>query len=207
MLAVTTVSVVVTAGASSSTADGGDADPQAAVVSAIKAAVAARQPVDERERGAISTILAELERLPRPLDRDADPTHVTAAAIVVGQRGVVLHRHKRLGLWLQPGGHLDPGELPADAALREAVEETGLAVHHRAVPPQLVHVDVHPGPHEHTHLDLRYLLEAGDNDPAPPESESQDVRWFGWDEAIAIADEGLAGALRALRPPSLESAP
>ena len=38
------------------------------------------------------------------------PTHVTASGIVVGRRGTVLHRHKRLGIWMQPGGHIDAGE-------------------------------------------------------------------------------------------------
>lgn len=142
-------------------------------------------------------MLAELERLPRPFDRDADLTHLTASALVVGPRGVLLHRHKLLGLWLQPGGHIDAGEEPAAAALREAVEETGLAL--RLRDGRLFHVDVHPAARAHTHLDLRYVVEAGDEDPAPPPGESQEVRWFGWKEALAIADAGLAGALRKLR--------
>jgi 8-oxo-dGTP pyrophosphatase MutT (NUDIX family) len=92
----------------------------------------------------------------------------------------------------------DPGEEPPDAALREAREETGLPV--TLVSRDLVHVDVHPGPRGHTHLDLRYLVRAEPVDPAPAEGESQDVRWWSWDEAIAVADPGLAGVLRALRP-------
>jgi 8-oxo-dGTP pyrophosphatase MutT (NUDIX family) len=158
------------------------------------------QAVDEREARSLSRFLQELEHLASPFDEEADPVHVTGSAIVIGPRGVVLHLHKRLGIWLQPGGHLDPGEDPADAAHREAREETGLDVRHPANGPRLVHVDVHPGPRGHTHLDLRFLLEADDADPAPPPGESQDVRWFTWDEAIAVADEGLVGALRGLRP-------
>lgn len=164
------------------------------------AAVAARQPVDERERSSIARLLEEVARLPHPFDEHAGPIHVTGSAIVVGRRGVVLHLHRRLGMWLQPGGHLQPGEAPADAAWREAGEETGLAVEHPVRGPRLVHVDVHPGPRGHTHLDLRYLLLAPDADPAPPPGESQQVRWFWWDEAIAVADVGLVGALRHLRP-------
>ena len=49
-------------------------------------------------------MLTELDRLDQPLDRSADPTHFTASAVVVGSRGVVLHRHRRLHRWLQPGG-------------------------------------------------------------------------------------------------------
>ena len=69
--------------------------------------------------------------------------------------------------------------------------------------PELVHVDVHPGGRGHTHLDLRYLFdggpaEDGSADPAPPEDESQEVGWFDWPAAIAIADDGLRGALTAL---------
>ena len=165
----------------------------------MRAAVAARVPVDSREAASQRRFLAELDRLTRPFDENADPVHVTASAIVTGPRGVVLHMHKRLGLWLQPGGHIDVGESPSDAALREVLEETGLRGEHASTPPVVAHVDVHPGPKGHTHLDLRYVVWA-DGDPRPGADESADVRWFAWDRAIAVADAGLVGALRALQP-------
>jgi 8-oxo-dGTP pyrophosphatase MutT (NUDIX family) len=155
-------------------------------------------PVDDRERASLAAFLDALDRLDRPFDRSADPTHVTASGIVVGERGVVLHKHRRLGRWLQPGGHLDPGESPATAVLRECVEETGLAVRHPAGGPLLVHVDVHPAG-GHVHLDLRYLVLGPDADPAPPPGESQEVAWFTWEEADRLADGALSGALRSAR--------
>jgi 8-oxo-dGTP pyrophosphatase MutT (NUDIX family) len=169
----------------------------------LAAAVAARTPVDERERGSIERFATELARLARPYDEFADPVHVTGSAIVIGARGIVLHLHKRMGLWLQPGGHVDPGETPAEAALREAIEETGLEL--VLVDPTgatIAHVDAHDGPKGHCHLDVRYLVAATTAaDPTPPPEESQDCRWFDWDDAIAVADPGLFGALKALRPP------
>ena len=138
----------------------------------------------------------ELGRLEDPFDRNADPTHVTASAIVVGDRGIVLHRHRRLLRWMQPGGHLDPGESPAEAVIRECVEETGLAVTHPASGPRVIHVDVHEAAQEHVHLDLRFLLWAPDQQPVPGPGESQDVAWFTWEDATAIADDALVGALR-----------
>jgi 8-oxo-dGTP pyrophosphatase MutT (NUDIX family) len=140
-------------------------------------------------------MLEELERLPRPFDRDADPVHVTGSALVVGRRGTVLHLHKRLGRWMQPGGHLDPGEAPWEAALREAMEETGLRLRHPVTGPRFFHLDVHPAASGHTHLDVRYLLVGDDSDPSPPPGESPHVRWFTLGDAIAVADDALEGAL------------
>lgn len=161
--------------------------------------MASHVPGDDREVAAKERFVAELDRLEHPGDRGADPVHVTASAIVVGPRGTVLHRHRLLGLWLQPGGHLEPGESPADAALREAREETGLDLAHPAGGPVFVHLDVHDAAHGHTHLDLRYLVLGGDEDPAPPAGESPEVAWFAWDTAEAMADAALIGALRAVR--------
>ncbi len=169
--------------------------------------MAARRPaVDEREATAIKRFRSELDRLVEPCSEDADTTHVTASAIVVGPRGLLLHRHKRLGIWLQPGGHIDPGEDPPDAAIREVREETGMATTHFAGFPQLVHIDAHDGPRGHFHLDLRYLLTAGEADPHPPAGESQDVRWWSWPEAESIDEPGLAGVVRALNVSALRAA-
>lgn len=163
---------------------------------ALRRLLAGHRPADEREAASLRRFDQELDRLARPFDEHADPTHVTASAIVVGRRGTVLHVHRRLGRWLQPGGHVDAGESPPEAAVREATEETGLALRHPAVGPALIHVDVHPAANGHLHLDLRYLLVGDDDDPAPPPGESQQVRWFTFAEAVEVADEGLATALR-----------
>lgn len=160
-------------------------------------AVRRHQAGDDRERASRARMLALLAALPAPFDREAGPEHVTGSAVVVGPRGVLLHRHRRLGRWLQPGGHLEPGEWPVEAALRETLEETGVAVRHPAGGPRLVHVDVHPAG-EHLHLDLRYLLLGADQDPAPAPGESPAVAWFDWPTALALADEALMGALRAV---------
>ena len=180
----------------------------------VRDEVLAREPIDDDERRSIERFAAEVDRLIAagldPFDIDADAVHITGSAIVIGERGVVLLRHRRLDMWIQPGGHVDPGETPWSAALREAAEETGLPVSFIAeagempgddVAPRLVHVDVHPGGRGHTHLDLRYLLGAPDLDPAPPEGESPDVAWFDWPSAIERADDPrLASLLRHLDP-------
>ena len=169
-------------------------DPRVAPVAAD---IAAHQPADDREADSCAQVLTALRDLTSPFDREAQATHITGSAVVVGPRGVLLHLHKRIGRWMQPGGHLDPGEWPAEAAAREAAEETGITATHPAGGPVLWHVDAHPAG-GHLHLDLRYLLE-GDGDPAPPEGESPHVAWFGLDEAITMVDESLRAALERLR--------
>lgn len=166
---------------------------------AVRVVVADHVPRDEREEKARRQVLALLDERPQPADRYGDPHHLTASAVVTSRRGVLLHVHKRIGRWMQPGGHIDDGETPWEAARREVAEETGMDAAHPSGGPRLVHVDVHPVAEDHVHYDLRYLLVTGDDDPAPPEGESQQVQWFAWDEALSVADEALAGALRAAR--------
>lgn len=159
----------------------------------IRTGVTAHLPSDSREAASRDRILAELDRLSSPFDRGADRVHITGSALVVGRRGIVLHLHKRMGIWIQPGGHLEPGETPWEAALREAAEETGLPVQLQSE--VLAHVDVHDAPLGHVHLDFRYLVQAEDLEPDPPPGESPDVRWFSLEDALKVADPGLGGAL------------
>jgi 8-oxo-dGTP pyrophosphatase MutT (NUDIX family) len=171
----------------------------AGLTEAVRRAVSDHAPVDARERQARTRFLDDLAHLAHPFDEAADPVHVTGSAVVVGRRGTVLHLHKRLHRWMQPGGHIDPGESPWDAARRESEEETGLAATHPDAGPRLLHVDVHEAAEGHTHLDMRYLLLAPDEDPSPPPGESPEARWYTWDEALTVADAALYGALEVAR--------
>jgi 8-oxo-dGTP pyrophosphatase MutT (NUDIX family) len=154
-------------------------------------------PVDEKESSSINALLDRLTWPGDPYSEDDSDHHVTASAFVVSSRGVILHLHRRLQIWLQPGGHVDLGESPEEAAQRETLEETGLVARH-VVPSNLFHVDVHPGPRGHTHYDLRYVLVAPPNDPAPPEGESPEVYWFDFESAHRRCAPDLAAALTKL---------
>lgn len=52
----------------------------------------------------------------------------TAAGVLIHQGKILLIKHKKLGMWLNPGGHIETGELPHQAAEREFWEETSLKV-------------------------------------------------------------------------------
>jgi 8-oxo-dGTP pyrophosphatase MutT (NUDIX family) len=53
---------------------------------------------------------------------------LTASGFVVVDKKILLVKHKKLGFWLAPGGHVDEGELFHQAAEREVFEETGIRV-------------------------------------------------------------------------------
>ena len=163
----------------------------------LRADVAAMTPINEREAFSLEKTLDRLTWPGDPFDEGAHDHHVTVGAFVLSSRGIVLHRHKRLGMWLQPGGHVDAGESPEEACRREAFEETGLEVRHLD-PVRLFHVDVHPGPRGHTHYDLRYLLVSEPRDPSPPQGESPEVYWFDFDAAAQRAADDLVPVLRRL---------
>jgi 8-oxo-dGTP pyrophosphatase MutT (NUDIX family) len=171
-------------------------------LAALRSRIERIDPVDQRECDSIAATLERLDALDDPFSRMA-LGHVTASAFVVSSRGVILHRHRLLGIWIQPGGHVDAGESPEEAALRETLEETGLRARHFD-PVELFHVDVHVGPKghrgpiDHLHYDLRYALHAPPLDPTPPEGESPEVDWFDFDTAQLRCEPALAPVIAKL---------
>ncbi len=169
-------------------------------------ALARHAAADPEEAAHLRRIVEFVGRHAQPFDRGIAEGHLTGSALVVSAQGdrVLLVRHRKLQRWLQPGGHADPGETSGEAvALREAVEETGiagLALHPRA--PRPLDVDVHAiptfgGEPAHAHLDLRYLVIAPESGVvAPCAVETSDARWFGWDDLAPLdLDRGLVRAL------------
>src|SRR5581483_6533828 len=120
-------------------------------------------PTGARDRRAVAEMRTALAAAPDPASPTTLPGHFTAAGFVLSAAAparVLLILHRKLGLWLPPGGHLDPadGGDPLRTALREVREETGVvaAVHGDA--PALFDVDAHtiparPEMPEHRHLD------------------------------------------------------
>lgn len=144
-------------------------------------------------------MLAFLDARPDALLRSCEPGHLTGSALVVDAGGerVLLHRHRKLGMWLQFGGHCDGDANLGGVALREAREESG--IDGLAVWAEPANLDVHevraPGEPVHLHLDVQFLARAPDGAVPRISPESTDLRWFAWDE---LAPLGLDGALRRL---------
>jgi len=162
-------------------------DPRSARLADALAELEAADLAEDADRRATLELLAALER---PFDESAQPEHVTASAFVLSALGVVLHRHRHLGIWVQPGGHVEPGEPPDAAALREVHEETGLDASHLE-PPLLVNVNVHDGPRAHRHFDCRWLVVARETELGPADGESTEVAWFLPDAALERCEPGL----------------
>jgi len=180
--------------------------PPPAALDHLTRALRAHHPADEEEARDRDRIVDFVGRHSDPFDRGIAEGHLTGSAIVVSARGdrVLLLHHRKLGRWLQPGGHGEPGETSAEAvALRETLEETGirgLALHPAA--PRPLDVDIHDIPARgedpaHEHLDLRYLVVAPDGAEASPDlAELRELRWVAWDEVDRLSpDPGLERAL------------
>ncbi|MYS40178.1 NUDIX domain-containing protein [Streptomyces sp. SID5998] len=126
--------------------------------------------------------------------------HITASALVVDpERGrVLLTLHRKLRMWLQMGGHCEPGDPTlAAAALREATEESGVEGL-TLLPGGPVRLDRHLTPCA-WHLDVQYAAIAPPGAVEAISDESLDLRWFAYDAVAEVADDSVVRLLTATR--------
>ncbi|GHH62144.1 NUDIX hydrolase [Kitasatospora indigofera] len=147
--------------------------------------------------------LAHLAGHPDGLFRACLPAHITASALVVDPASgrVLLTLHPKVGIWLQMGGHCEPGDPDlAAAALREATEESGipdLTLLTADGAPTPVMLDRHQvrctgkDRPENTHLDVQYVALARPGAEALISEESLDLRWFGYDSLPELTDDSV----------------
>jgi len=118
-------------------------------------------------------------------DRQLSVGHVSGSAWVVNpaRTHVLLLHHRKLNLWLQPGGHADGDPDILRVILNEASEETGISLEHIHLLHQnifdidvhIVHESIHDT--RHTHYDIRFLVEIDDRLPIPGNQESHQIAW------------------------------
>ena len=162
--------------------------------------IAAYEPTNEQESLHRASFLDLLRTTPDPYSRaQFIPGHLTASCFIVdADRRLLLHHHRRLGRWLQMGGHLEAGEQPLDAALREAAEESGLRDLKLAFN-GITDLDVHiipagRGEPQHRHFDVRYIARtASPQFIAIDAQESNELMWVDLDRAEELmqGDESL----------------
>ncbi|UGB39413.1 NUDIX hydrolase [Frateuria soli] len=142
--------------------------------------------------------LAFLASAPGVFERTHAPGHFTGSAWLVSADGerVLLTHHRKLGRWLQLGGHADGDRDLSRVALREAEEESGLR--DLVVDPEIFDLDRHLIPARgdepaHWHYDVRFVVRATGSELFAVGEESLDLAWRPI-RAIALdrqADESL----------------
>jgi 8-oxo-dGTP pyrophosphatase MutT (NUDIX family) len=169
--------------------DGRSTDDSALLAAALQA-YRQRWP---GEAGTVDGFLALLDDAADPFVRERLAGHFTASAWLVAADGarVLLTHHRKLGLWLQLGGHADGDRDLQRAALKEAHEESGLPG--LAIADGIFDLDrhwipEHKGVPAHWHYDERYVVRAGSDEAFVVSEESHDLAWRSIAELAGQAD-------------------
>jgi 8-oxo-dGTP pyrophosphatase MutT (NUDIX family) len=159
---------------------------------------------DEEQERLRRRYVAHLEAHPDGLRRSCFPDHITASTLILSADGeqVLLTLHAKAKAWFQMGGHCEEGDSTlAGAALREALEESGLD--DLALDPRPVQLNAHPVPFcdprgTVDHLDVRFVAVAAADAAHAVSEESLDVRWWPHD-ALPTEDADMHALVRLAR--------
>lgn len=171
-------------------------------------------PLDDAERLHL-TRMGALATTPTALERDHFvPGHFTASSFVLSpdEQSILLIFHGKLHRWLQPGGHVEPGDLDiVAAARREVSEEVGLDDLTLLGSGAPFDLDIHAIPArktepQHEHFDVRFLFRAS-SWQVRAASDAVDARWVPLDEVGQLeSDASVQRAVAKLRTASKRQA-
>lgn len=168
------------------------------------AVLTAWEPPDAAQAVLRDLYLRHLAAEPTAMSRECRPDHLTASAIVLSDDGasVVLTMHAKAGLWLQTGGHCEPGDTTlAGAALREAVEESGIA--ELRIDPSPLRLSRHAVPFcgsaDAHHLDVQFMAVAPASAEPVRSEESDDLAWWPADHPPEPTDQDVRDLVDAAR--------
>ena len=153
------------------------------------------QPPEESQRLRRGEYLTFLDAHPDGVWRECRVGHLTASALVMDEQKqrVLLTLHPKVGRWLQLGGHIEPIDTSLRAAaLREATEESG--IHEIRISAEPICLDRHPVPcagAQSEHLDVQYLALVPTGAQAVMSAESDDLRWFTFDDLPVDLDSSV----------------
>jgi 8-oxo-dGTP pyrophosphatase MutT (NUDIX family) len=177
--------------------------PRQPELEAAREILRAYRPQDQAQAQTQSRMLAFIDE--HPLDahqRTQLAGHLTASALLIdasGTRALLTH-HRKLNRWLQLGGHCDGDANLAGAALREALEESG--IDKLVIDPLPIDLDIHtiparPGEPEHLHLDTRFVVHAPTGALERLSEESHALAWVAPHELAALStDESVRRLFR-----------
>ena len=122
---------------------------------------------------------------PNCFERELVEGHFTGSAWVLNpsRTHALMLKHRKLGMWLQPGGHADGDADITRVVLTEVSEESGVDLNNvKLVSDAIFDVDEHIIPANakdprHKHFDIRFLVEIDDALEIPGNEESIDIGW------------------------------
>ena len=125
-----------------------------------------------------------------PYSRSTEAGHITASGLVIKDDKALLIFHPYIKQWFQPGGHIDDGEEPIEAAIREVFEETGVVCESLNGFLHPIDIDLHEIPANpkksesaHLHIDLLFVLQVIEERDSP---ENIQKEWVPFDQITSL---------------------
>ena len=135
---------------------------------------------------ALAALSREILASGNPFSRFNQMGHITASGLVINDGKALLIFHPYIKQWFQPGGHIDEGEEPIQAAIREVFEETGVVCETPNGFLEPVDIDFHEIPANpskgegvHLHIDLLFIFKALKEEESPEDIQKA---WVPFDQ-------------------------